>query len=99
MTDTPPPGPPRAGSTGAGTDGNAARSNRYSAAHSAEDINAYEQELVASPGHGAVGVFQAPQPLRPRSGPAMDASLDIDSPFLDLFGAPAAPPPAQKKKR
>jgi hypothetical protein len=52
---------------------------------------AYEPELVTSPEHGAVGVFQAPQPLRPRAAvtPAPDP-MDIDSPFLDLFaGAPA----------
>jgi AAA domain-containing protein len=57
-----------------------------------DDLNAYEQELVTSPGHGAVGVFQAPSPIRPRGGPsAVDTSLDIDSPFLDLFGAAPAP--------
>ena len=43
------------------------------------------EEFVAAPGHGAVGVFQAPQPVRPRSA-AVDTTLDIDSPFLDLFG-------------
>nr|WP_203785122.1 ATP-binding protein [Actinoplanes rishiriensis] len=37
-----------------------------------------------------MGVFQAPQPVRPRGG-SVDATLDIDSPFLDLFGGTAAP--------
>ncbi|WP_433371613.1 ATP-binding protein [Actinoplanes sp. CA-142083] len=79
------------------------RSDHYSAADSA-DTN--PEELVAAPGHGAVGVFQAPQPVRPRGG-AVDTTLDIDSPFLDLFGgtpvsaapvsspAPAPAPPAE----
>ncbi|HET6530410.1 MAG TPA: ATP-binding protein [Actinoplanes sp.] len=46
---------------------------------------------MTSPGHGAVGVFQAPQPVRPRTngGSPVDPTMDIDSPFLDLFaGAP-----------
>ncbi|WP_229716018.1 ATP-binding protein [Mangrovihabitans endophyticus] len=53
-----------------------------------DDTYAYETELVSSPGHGAVGVFQAPQPVRPRTppAPADDQAMDIDSPFLDLFG-------------
>jgi hypothetical protein len=81
------------------------RSDNYSAPHGSDipdDLNEYDQELVTSPGHGAVGVFQAPQPVRPRGGPVVDSALDIDSPFLDLFGgtpAPAVPaqslPPAQ----
>jgi hypothetical protein len=48
---------------------------------------------VPGPGHGAVAVFQAPQPVQPRAngGPPVDP-MDIDSPFLDLFGGtPAAP--------
>ena len=50
------------------------------------------EEFVAAPGHGAVGVFQAPQPVQPR-GAAVDDTLDIDSPFLDLFGGVAGPAP------
>ncbi|GID94873.1 ATPase [Amorphoplanes digitatis] len=49
---------------------------------------------MPGPGHGAVAVFQAPQPVRPRTngGPQVDP-MDIDSPFLDLFGGtPAAKP-------
>jgi hypothetical protein len=63
------------------------RSDRYSSPDSA-DVNA--EEFVAAPGHGAVGVFQAPQPVRPR-GASVDTTLDIDSPFLDLFGSTPAP--------
>ncbi|MBU2663280.1 ATP-binding protein [Actinoplanes bogorensis] len=62
------------------------RSNGYPPADSGEE------EVVAAPGHGAVGVFQSPQPVRPRSGP-VDTTLDIDSPFLDLFGGAAPPTP------
>ena len=60
-----------------------------------DDFASFDTELVTSPGHGAVGVFQAPQPVRPRTngGPPVDSSMDIDSPFLDLFGG--APAPAQ----
>ncbi|MFL6114918.1 MAG: hypothetical protein ACJ786_26750, partial [Catenulispora sp.] len=46
------------------------------------------EQFVAAPGSGAVGVFQAPQPVRPR-GASVDTTLDIDSPFLDLFGSTA----------
>src|SRR3954452_13467687 len=95
MSETPPPGDPRVGSGAPGRQSNAVRSDNHSSPHRSEvpdDINAYDQALVTSPGHGAVGVFQAPQPVRPRGGPAaVDPSLDIDSPFLDLFGATAAP--------
>jgi hypothetical protein len=54
-------------------------------------------EQVAGPGHGAVAVFQAPQPVRPRGNgtPPVDP-MDIDSPFLDLFaGTPAQAPPTE----
>ncbi|MFG1605827.1 ATP-binding protein [Actinoplanes sp. NPDC049265] len=79
------------------------RSNDYAEANGSEEFNSPDTELVTSPGHGAVGVFQAPQPVRPRAngGPGLDNSLDIDSPFLDLFGgapasAPPVPPPAEE---
>lgn len=72
------------------------RSDGYSSPHSTDisnELNTYDNELVTSPGHGAVGVFQAPQPVRPRSnGAPVDSTMDIDSPFLDLFGGTAAPP-------
>ncbi|WP_374271313.1 ATP-binding protein [Actinoplanes sp. M2I2] len=65
------------------------RSNHYSSSESAEEP---AEEFVAAPGHGAVGVFQSPQPVR-RGGGAVDPALDIDSPFLDLFGGAAPPTP------
>lgn len=44
---------------------------------------------ATSPGHSGVGVFPAPRPLHQRTPtePAPAAGTDIDSPFLDLFGA------------
>ncbi|WP_438872682.1 ATP-binding protein [Paractinoplanes pyxinae] len=65
------------------------RTNHYSSSDSADEGS---EEFVAAPEHGAVGVFQSPQPLRPR-GTAVDTALDIDSPFLDLFGGAAPPSP------
>nr|WP_201749170.1 hypothetical protein [Micromonospora acroterricola] len=58
-----------------------------------EDEVALDPALVTSPGHGAVGVFQAPRPVSRRTPPAEPSAVsagenaDIDSPFLDLFGA------------
>ncbi|MFC0503888.1 ATP-binding protein [Micromonospora costi] len=61
------------------------------------DETALDPALATSPGHGGVGVFQAPRPVPRRPSPAEPAarpapptgeSQDIDSPFLDLFGAP-----------
>ncbi|WP_410814651.1 ATP-binding protein [Micromonospora sp. 067-2] len=58
-----------------------------------EDEVALDPALVTSPGHGAVGVFQAPRPVPRRPPPAEPTAVsagenaDIDSPFLDLFGA------------
>ncbi|MEU8170586.1 ATP-binding protein [Micromonospora sp. NPDC049004] len=58
----------------------------------AEDEVALDPALVTSPGHGAVGVFQAPRPVTRRTPPAEPSTVsagenaDIDSPFLDLFG-------------
>ncbi|MGV9216209.1 ATP-binding protein [Micromonospora sp. RB23] len=57
-----------------------------------EDEVALDPALVTSPGHGAVGVFQAPRPVSRRTPPAEPSAVsagenaDIDSPFLDLFG-------------
>ncbi|MET8268447.1 ATP-binding protein [Micromonospora arida] len=65
-----------------------------------EDEVALDPALVTSPGHGAVGVFQAPRPIPRRTPPAEPTAVsagenaDIDSPFLDLFGGggrPASP--------
>ncbi|MFF0368042.1 ATP-binding protein [Micromonospora sp. NPDC005087] len=58
-----------------------------------EDEVALDPALVTSPGHGAVGVFQAPRPVPRRTPPAEPSAVsagenaDIDSPFLDLFDA------------
>ncbi|MEV4658976.1 ATP-binding protein [Micromonospora sp. NPDC049301] len=75
-----------------------------------EDEVALDPALVTSPGHGSVGVFQAPRPVPRRTPPAEPSAVsagenaDIDSPFLDLFGAsrpgttravPAGPPREQ----
>ncbi|MER7439274.1 ATP-binding protein [Micromonospora avicenniae] len=73
------------------------------------DENTLDPALATTPGHGGVGVFQAPRPVARRVPPADPVtrqatpadqpprraptatgteSADIDSPFLDLFGAP-----------
>jgi len=87
MTGPAPHGRPPADPQTPDRHSNGMRSDRYSSPDSAE---ANAEEFVAAPGHGAVGVFQAPQPVRPR-GASMDTTLDIDSPFLDLFGSAPAP--------
>jgi len=81
MTESFPHGHPRADALDSGRQSNGMRSDNYSPSDSGEPV----EEFVAAPAHGAVGVFQAPQPVRPRSAP-VDTTLDIDSPFLDLFG-------------
>ncbi|GIE79910.1 ATPase [Actinoplanes philippinensis] len=86
MTETYPHGHPRADASSPGRQSNGVRSDNYSSPRSLDDA----EELVATPGHGGVGVFQAPQPVRPRAA-AVDSSMDIDSPFLDLFGGAAVP--------
>ncbi|MFI5493330.1 ATP-binding protein [Actinoplanes sp. NPDC051859] len=92
MTALPPPGQPRAEPPRPENAGNAQRSQE----HSPEDI----AEQVPGPDHGSVAVFQAPQPIRPRTNgtPAPVDPMDIDSPFLDLFSGTVpqpstAPPP------
>ncbi|MGK5522715.1 ATP-binding protein, partial [Micromonospora sp. URMC 107] len=80
--------------------GNRARSFDYPDNPEADEV-ALDPALVTSPGHGGVGVFQAPRPAPRRTPPAEQQpagtgdSADIDSPFLDLFGGtrprPAAP--------
>jgi len=90
MTGPFPHGRPRADADTQGRLSNGMRSDRYPAPDSGEPEAA--EEFVAAPGHGAVGVFQAPQPVRPRGGP-VDTTFDIDSPFLDLFGGAAPPTP------
>jgi hypothetical protein len=86
MTGTYPHGHSRADASSPGRQSNGVRSDNYSSPDSLDDA----EEFAAAPGHGGVGVFQAPQPVRPR-GAAVDTSMDIDSPFLDLFGGAAVP--------
>ncbi|WDZ85707.1 ATP-binding protein [Micromonospora cathayae] len=76
--------------------GHRARSFDYPDDGSPDEVS-LDPALATSPGHGGVGVFQAPRPVRgrptpsgpepatPAPAPAAD-SPDIDSPFLDLFG-------------
>ncbi|MDT0531300.1 ATP-binding protein [Micromonospora sp. DSM 115977] len=82
--------------------GNRARSFDYPDDPEAGEV-ALDPALVTTPGHGGVGVFQAPRPAPRRTPPPADPqpadSADIDSPFLDLFGGtrpgatrPTAPP-------
>jgi hypothetical protein len=88
MTGPIPRGHPRADATTPGRQSNGVRSDNYS---SPDSLDEPAEEFVVAPGHGAVGVFQAPQPVRPR-GSSVDTTLDIDSPFLDLFGGTPVPP-------
>ncbi|MFG1891748.1 ATP-binding protein [Micromonospora sp. NPDC049051] len=85
--------------------GNRARSFDYVDDPEADEV-ALDPALVTSPGHGGVGVFQAPRPAPRRTPPAepqpaASDSADIDSPFLDLFGGtrPGAPRPAAPPQR
>lgn len=84
--------------------GNRARSFDYPDEPEADEV-VLDPALVTTPGHGGVGVFQAPRPAPRRTPPAEPQpagtgdSADIDSPFLDLFGGtrpgatrPTAPP-------
>ncbi|MCL7460331.1 ATP-binding protein [Micromonospora echinofusca] len=82
--------------------GNRARSFDYPDEPEADEV-VLDPALVTTPGHGGVGVFQAPRPAPRRTPPAepqpVGDGADIDSPFLDLFGGtrpgvtrPAAPP-------
>ncbi|AEV88960.1 hypothetical protein ACWT_7951 [Actinoplanes sp. SE50] len=90
MTTNLPPGHPRAGASTADRQSNGVRPNDYSSPEAVEQPD----ELVAAPGHGGVGVFQAPNAVRPLSTP-VDTTMDIDSPFLDLFGGTAGPAPTR----
>ena len=99
MTGPHPPGHPRAAGSSPGRQSNGVRSDQLHHRQNQPDDDFFaDPELVTSPGHGAVAVFQAPQPVRPRGNGlaarrrAADDDLDIDSPFLDLFGGTPAPP-------
>ncbi|MBE1486512.1 ATP-binding protein [Plantactinospora soyae] len=105
MTRSATPGSPYpAGRPTDGT-GNGTQSSDYLPSDPADESE-YDAALLSNTGHGGVAVFQAPQPparnrpARPSAGapaarPAPPAEHpDIDSPFLDLFGAgPLQPPP------
>lgn len=69
-----------------------------------EDEVALDPALVTSPGHGAVGVFQAPRPVSRRTPPAEPTAVsagenaDIDSPSWTSSAAgddPARPEPSR----
>ncbi|MFG1950630.1 ATP-binding protein [Micromonospora sp. NPDC048830] len=90
--------------------GNRARSFDYPASEELDET-AVDPALATTPGHGRVGVFQAPRPAPGRGAPNADApapvipdGADIDSPFLDLFGGahpgasrPALPAPPRRE--
>ncbi|WP_019869887.1 ATP-binding protein [Salinispora oceanensis] len=84
----------------AATQGDAAQSVGYAA--ELEEAH-HDPTRATSPGHGGVGVFQAPRPLQQRTptDPSPTAGTDIDSPFLDLFGAtrPARSTPSRVATR
>ncbi|MGN9917962.1 ATP-binding protein [Micromonospora palomenae] len=79
--------------------GNRARSLDYPE-EEIQDEQPSDPALVTSPGQGGVGVFQPPRPANGRGVPPVEPGppmlvgdgTDIDSPFLDLFGGPGAPP-------
>ncbi|WP_376771195.1 ATP-binding protein [Rhizomonospora bruguierae] len=81
------------------------RSTRYGSPDPVEDETVIDGELVTSPGHGAIAVFQRagdangviggrrrPANARPAGNGTPPHATDIDSPFLDLFGATPAQP-------
>ncbi|ABP56727.1 ATP-binding protein [Salinispora tropica] len=92
------PGPP-AGQPAASS-GDSTQSYGYAAEL---DEARHDPARATSPGHGGVGVFQAPRPLHQRTPtePTPAAGTDIDSPFLDLFGAtrPARTAPGRPAMR
>ncbi|MEW2385624.1 ATP-binding protein [Micromonospora sp. NPDC047707] len=80
--------------------GDRTRSYDYAGESDLDEVS-LDPALVTTPGHGGVGVFQAPRPLQRRAPvePVPADGTDIDSPFLDLFGGagptrstPARPP-------
>lgn len=64
------------------------------------DERVLDPALITSPGDGGVGVFEAPRPVHGRATPEappppaqsmVGDSIDIDSPFLDLFDGSGDP--------
>ncbi|MEJ3742176.1 ATP-binding protein [Actinomycetes bacterium KLBMP 9797] len=106
MTPPSTPGSSRPVGVPSDTRRNGKQSNDYPLSDMGDDLLSDDGDLVTSPDHGAVAVFQAPQPARhrtpagPNPGPATSRPpatpehADIDSPFLDLFGGPVGRPPA-----
>ncbi|MBQ1024439.1 ATP-binding protein [Micromonospora sp. C95] len=81
--------------------GNRARSFDYPESDELDETT-LDPALATTPGHGSVGVFQAPRPPQRRAVPADPApasrdGADIDSPFLDLFGG-AYPRPGSAQR-
>ncbi|GGM60155.1 ATPase [Micromonospora sonchi] len=97
MSPSPTPGSP-AGHPAA-PHSHRARSFDYPQSGELDDA-ALDPALATTPGHGSVGVFQAPRPAPRRAAPAESTpatpstrdGADIDSPFLDLFGGAYARP-------
>ncbi|MGI5212956.1 ATP-binding protein [Plantactinospora sp. CA-290183] len=111
MTRPPAPGSSHPAGRQTDTNGNGAHASGYPSFEH-EDDTEYDAALLSNTGHGRVAVFQAPQPpVRGRTAPPPGAEParpapppelpDIDSPFLDLFGAgpvqpaPSAAPPGR----
>jgi hypothetical protein len=101
MTPPSTPGSSRPVGMPAGTRGNGARPSDYPLSDHDDDALEDDGDLVTSPDHGAVAVFQAPKPARGRPTPPPPPGArprnevehaDIDSPFLDLFAGPASRP-------
>ena len=102
MTPPSTPGTPRPVGMPADTRSNGARPSDYPVLETDDDA----EDLITSPDHGAVAVFQAPQAPRGRSGAPSPhgrgdgENADIDSPFLDLFsGSPGRPAPPRAATR
>ncbi|MFC0533461.1 ATP-binding protein [Phytohabitans kaempferiae] len=102
MTPPSTPGTPRPVGMSADTRSNGARPSDYPVS----DPDDAADDLVISPDHGAVAVFQAPQPPRgrPAGGPTPHGRgdgehADIDSPFLDLFSGTGRPAPPRSNTR
>lgn len=98
------PGPSHPAGQHGAPHGHRARSFDYPDDDRVDEVS-LDPALVTTPGHGGVGVFQAPRPVRGRPAPpAVDTpaappapdSPDIDSPFLDLFGGTRPGPAARQ---
>ncbi|MEO3817380.1 ATP-binding protein [Plantactinospora sp. B24E8] len=103
MTRPSPPGSSYPVGRSANNYGHGTHQSDYDTSELADETE-YDPALLSNTGHGAVAVFQAPQPParnrpsrptnQPAGRPAPVEHPDIDSPFLDLFGAGPVPAPA-----